>query len=92
MCVCPRSMHISPGHLLFPSEVLSAPVRVHLTDMSGLHSEPKQNIRGHFICSRINILWWVSWSVVYIVALVGFLNTSQLFGAQTCFGKFWARL
>lgn len=42
-------------------------------------------LRSTFICCKVNIFHGL---VVDIVAHVGFLNTSQLFGAQTCFGKF----
>lgn len=83
-------------YLSLTSFFLSVPVRGHLIDwwwwLSGLRFESNQSILWTFICSKINILWYVSRQVVYIVAHVGFLNTSQLFCAQTCFGKFRACL
>lgn len=76
-------IHISFYHLLFP-KVATVWGSGCVINMSCVYPELKRSISQIFIPSKIEILRYVSQSVVYIVAHVGFLNTSR-FNAQTCF-------
>lgn len=62
------------------------PLRGHLTDTSGLHSEPKQSHVLEFALKEISCIMCHR-RVVDIVAHVGFLNTSQVVRCPDLFWK-----